>query len=195
MGLLDKIKQAAESTSESREDFFYTKPGEENMKRIRLLTEIDDGIEVVVHKSAINKQFGVPCQKQFGRKCPMCDMVENKIDDWATREYYCFPIYNKTEKKQQMLYGTAWKSFTAITPIIHDFALTEDQKSFTDRDYVVLQTGEKDKKNITVKSMQPCPLKLNIKPWTKAEMMEKIDKAYPYKINLDVEPEDDNMPF
>jgi hypothetical protein len=187
MGLLDKIKQAAQSTSENKNDFFYTKDGDK--KRIRMLCEIDDGFEVVFH-SSYQQKINVPCQKQFGRDCPYCN--NTKIDDLKDKTQFVFPVYNQGEAKQQILMGTAFKNFSAIMPLVEE---AEEEGTVTDRDYIIKHVGKTLDKTITVRGQKPAKLEQNIKPWTKAEMMEKIDKAYPLKVNIDVEVDEDGLPF
>ena len=187
MGLLDKIKEAAKSTNENMSDFFYTKDGDK--KRIRMLCEIDDGFEVSFHSSYTQK-INVPCQKQFGKNCPYCTNTD--IEDLKSKTQYAFPIYSQDESKQQVLMGTAYKNFSAIMPLIEE---AEEEGTIVDRDYIIKHVGKALDKVITVRGQKPAKMEQKIKIWTKAEMMEKIDKAYPYKVNIDVAVEEDDMPF
>lgn len=191
MGLLDKIKKSAQSTSENLGDFFYTKEGDK--KRIRMLCEIDDGFEVIFH-SSYEKKINVPCQKQFGKDCPYCGYHE--IADMKDKKQYVFTVYNQNEGKQQILMGTAWKAFSAIMPLIEEYEISE-QTTFCDRDYLIMQTGKGMSKTIAVRGQKPAEFTQKITPWTKEEIMQKIDKAYPYKVQLDIEADEDDgdMPF
>lgn len=195
MGLLDKIKQSAKTSSESKSDFFWTKDGDK--KRIRMLCEFDDGIEVV-HHSYVEFKKGrgdVPCQKHFGRECPFCNGTV--AEETIVKTYYGFPIYNQNESKQQIMLAKAWKSSSPLMPMVKEYELCE-MTTFCDRDFLIVHDGSGKEKDISVRSQDPCKMEQKITPWTKAEIMEKIDKAYPYQVQLDIETEadsDDDMPF
>jgi len=189
MGLLDKIKQAATETNSNLKDFFYTKDGDK--KRIRMLCEIDDGFEVIMH-SSYEKKINVPCQKQFGRQCPYC--TETGIEDLKNKTQYVFPIFNQSDSSQQILMAIAYKEFSPVMPLITEYTINE-QTTFCDRDYIIMHTGKGMSKTITVRGQKPCRLEQKITPWTKAEIMKKIDKAYPYKVNIDIQADEDDMPF
>jgi hypothetical protein len=192
MGLLDKIKASAQASSESKGEFFYTKDGDK--RRIRMLCEVDDGFEVIFHSSYESK-INVPCQKQFGRECAYCG--NHGIADMKEKTQYVFPVYGYDEGKQQILMGTAYKSFSAIMPLVEE---AEEEGTITDRDYVVKHVGKSLDKTISVRGQKPCKMEQKLTVWTKAEMMEKIDKAHPYKINLDIiadesDTADGDLPF
>jgi hypothetical protein len=189
MGLLNRIKEAAQATSENKADFFYTKDGDK--KRIRMLCEIDDGVEIIFH-SSYERKINVPCQKHFGRKCEYCENVQSS--DLKTKTKYAFPIYNQDEARQQIMLESAYKNFSPIMPLVEE---SEEEGTIIDRDYIVKHAGQTLSKTITVRGQKPSKMEQKLAPWTKAEIMEKIDKAYPCKVDLDIIPEkeDSELPF
>ena len=188
MGLLDKIKKSAQSASASKADIFWTRNGDK--KRIRMLCEVDDGSEIVFHYNYA-KKINVPCQTQFARSCPYCD---EPVDGVREVVKYIFPIYSQADGVQQIMIEKAWKESSPIMPLLREYELQE-KDTFMDCDYLIAHEGVGKEKSIAVRAMNPCKLEQKITPWTKAEMMEKIDKAYPYRIDLDIEVDDGDLPF
>ena len=69
--ILSRIKEESKKSGQSKGKFVYFREGEK--KRIRFLTDFEDGIEITFHDS-YEKGINVPCQEMYGKPCEYCEM-------------------------------------------------------------------------------------------------------------------------
>ena len=186
MGLLDKIKQDAKKSGQSKGSFIFFREGEK--RRIRFLCDMEDGIEVTFHdnyKAGIN----VPCQEIFGRSCQYCDEEEMR-----TRSQYAWSVwdYDNSEVKIFMF------PMNNCSPLGNIAAMYETYGTLLDRDYVISVQGKQKDKTYSVVPMDKNKFRNEkAKPFSKQAFLKLLDKAYPdeyadYSKDNDDDKDDDN---
>lgn len=172
MGLLDKIKADAQKSGSSRSKFFYVKDGDK--KRVRFLTEADDGFEVVFHDS-YEANINVPCQEIFGRDCPYCDE-----EGLRTRSQYVWYVwdYDAAEVKIFMY------PMNNCSPIGAVIAAYETYGSLLDRDFMIQRTGKQQNTQYSVMPMDKNQFKnKKAKPLSESAFLEILEQAYPDELS------------
>ena len=167
-GLLDKIKADAAKSGSNKGKFIFFKEGEK--KRIRFLTDLEDGMEVVFHDS-FEAGINVPCQEIFGRSCMYCDE-----EGLRTRTQYAWSVwdYDAAEVK---IFMFPVNNCSPVPPIS---AMYETYGTLTDRDYVISVSGKQQNKSYTVVPMDKATFKNSkAKPISKQKFLDILDKAYP----------------
>lgn len=168
MGLLDKIKADAAKSGSNKGKFIYFKEGEK--KRVRFLTDLEDGMEVVFHDS-FEAGINVPCQEIFGRNCIYCDE-----EGLRTRTQYAWSVwdYDAAEVK---IFMFPVNNCSPVPPIS---AMYETYGTLTDRDYVISVSGKQQNKSYTVVPMDKATFKNGkAKPISRQKFLDILDKAYP----------------
>ena len=146
---LSAIKSEIAKSGSSKGKFMFFKEG--TKARIRFLTDFEDGIEVEFHNS-FEQGINVPCQEQFGRNCPYCDMENIK-----TRKLYAWSVYDYESKEVKLLMFAA----NNCSPVPTLAVLYENNGTLLDRDYTIIQSGKSTNKSFTVVGENP--LKFRIK--------------------------------
>ena len=95
MGLLDKIKHDAQKSGQNKGKFIFFKEGEK--KRIRFLSDMEDGFEVVFHDN-FEAGINVPCRENFGNSCIYCEE-----DGLRTRSQYAWSVCDYEAKEVKIL--------------------------------------------------------------------------------------------
>lgn len=168
MGLIDDIKNDVKKSGSNKGKIAYFREGEK--KRIRFLTDMDNGIKVKFHDS-FAKSINVPCQEEFGRDCPYCEDEELR-----TRDQYCWSIYDYDAKEVKLLLAPV----NNCSPIPAFMAMYETYGTLTDRDYVVTVTGKQQNKTFTVVPMDKNKFRNEkAKALSNSKMLAIIDKAFP----------------
>ena len=184
MGLVDKIKQDVKKSGRNKGKFIYFREGQK--QRIRFLTDMDDGMEVVFHDS-FEAGVNVPCQELFGRDCPYCDE-----EGLRTRSQYVWSVYNyETKEVQLFMYPV-----NNCSPIPALMAMYENYGTITDRDYVISVSGKQQNKTFSVVPMDKVKFRnAKVKPFSEQAILKMLDKAYPADADEDDEDEDDEKPI
>jgi len=168
MGLLDKIKEDAKKSGQSKGKFIYFREGEK--RRIRFLSDMEDGMEIVFHDS-FQANINVPCQEIFGRSCQYCDE-----EGLRTRSQYlwCVWDYDASEVKLFMF------PMNNCSPLGNIAAMYETYGTLLDRDYVISVSGKQKDKTYSVVPMDKNKFRNEkAKPYSKTKILEMLDKAYP----------------
>ena len=176
---LSAIKSEIAKSGSSKGKFMFFKEG--TKARIRFLTDFEDGIEVEFHNS-FEDGINVPCQEQFGRDCPYCD-----IDGIKTRKLYVWSVYDYESKVVKLLMFAA----NNCSPVPTLAVLYENNGTLLDRDYTIIQSGKGTNKSFTVVGENPLKFRIKAKPMSDSAIMKAIDKAYPSDNNEDFEEEDE----
>lgn len=168
MGLLDKIKADAAKSGSNKGKFIFFKEGEK--KRIRFLTDLEDGMEVVFHDS-FEAGINVPCQEIFGKRCIYCDE-----EGLRTRTQYVWSVWDY-EAAEVKLFMFPVNNCSPVPPIT---AMFETYGTLTDRDYVISVSGKQQNKSYTVVPMDKAKFRnLKAKEISKEKFLEILNKAYP----------------
>ena len=175
---LSAIKSEIAKSGSSKGKFMFFKEG--TKARIRFLTDFEDGIEVEFHNS-FEQGINVPCQEQFGRNCPYCDMEKIK-----TRKLYAWSVYDYESKEVKLLMFAA----NNCSPVPTLAVLYENNGTLLDRDYTIIQSGKSTNKSFTVVGENPLKFRIKAKPMSDSAIMKAIDKAYPSDNNEDFEEEE-----
>lgn len=180
MGLLDKIKEDAAKAGKNKSKFFFVRDGEK--KRIRFLTDMEDGMEVSFHDN-FEAGINLPCQEIFGRDCIYCE--EEGI---RTRSQYIWSVwdYEASEVKLFMYPVNNCSPIPAIAQIYETYG------TLLDRDFVISVTGKQQNKSFGVVPMDKNKFR-NSKAKALAEKatLKLLDKAYPDE-NADYADEDED---
>lgn len=168
MGLLDKIKADAAKSGSNKGKFIYFKEGEK--KRVRFLTDLEDGFEVVFHDS-YEAGINVPCQEIFGRSCMYCDE-----EGLRTRTQYAWSVWDY-ESAEVKIFMFPVNNCSPVPPIS---AMYETYGTLLDRDYVISVSGKQQNKSYTVVPMDKATFKNGkAKAISKSKFLDILDKAYP----------------
>lgn len=168
MGLLDNIKGEVKKSGQSKGKFIYFREGEK--KRIRFLTDMEDGMEISFHDS-FEKGVNVPCQEIFGRDCPYCEDEELR-----TRNLYAWTVYDY-EAKEAKIFMQAVNNCTAIPAIM---ALYETYGTLLDRDLVITKTGKAQNTTYSVVPMDKNKFRNEkVKALSEKSILKYLDQAYP----------------
>lgn len=178
MSLLDKIKSDVKKSGGNRGKFTYFK--ENQKQRIRFLTDLDDGLEVVFHDS-FEESINVPCQELFGRNCPYCER-----DGLRTRSQYAWSVYNyDTEEVQVFMFPV-----NNCSPVPALVAMYENYGTLLDRDFVISVTGKKQNKTFSVVPMDKVKFRVpKVKAFSDEAILKMLDKAFPAD---DLDDDEDN---
>jgi hypothetical protein len=183
MGILDKIKEESKKAGQSKGKFIYFREGEK--VRIRFLTDLDEGMEIVFHDN-YEKGVNVPCQEIFGKSCPYCD-----DDKLRTRSLFAWSVYDYEAKDVKILMQ-AVNNCTAVPALM---ALYENYQTLTDRDLVVQRTGKAQNTAYSVVPMDKNKFRNEkAKPLSEKAILKYINQAYPVDSQDDDEDEEDYSP-
>ena len=168
MGLFDKIKGDIQKAGTNSGEFLYLKEGDKI--RVRFLTDMEDGLEVVFHDSyALG--VNVPCQEVFGRECKYCE-----DQDLRTRSQYVWSVYDYEAKEVKLLMAPV----NQCSPVPQIAAVYESYGTLTDRDYEIKRQGKGQNTTYTVLPLEKKVFRnKKVKPLSEQSILKIIDKAYP----------------
>ena len=176
---LSAIKSEIAKSGSSKGKFMFFK--EDTKARIRFLTEFEDGLEIEFHNN-YDQGINVPCQEQFGRDCPYCD-----LEGIRTRKLYVWSVYDYESKEVKLLMFAA----NNCSPVPTLAKLYEMKGTLLDRDYTIIQSGKGTNKSFTVIPEEKLKFRVKAKSMSDSAIMKAIDKAYPSDNNEDFEEEDE----
>lgn len=180
MGILNRIKEESKKSGQSKGKFVYFREGEK--KRIRFLTDFEDGMEIIFHDS-FEKGINVPCQEMYGKPCEYCEM-----EGLRTRSLFAWSVYDYEAKEVKILMQ-AVNNCTAIPAIM---ALYEDYGTLLDRDLVITKTGKQQNTTFAVVPQDKNTFKnAKAKPLSESAILKFLAKAYPDE-NAEDGDDDDN---
>ena len=130
MGILNRIKEETKKSGQSKGKFIYFREGEK--KRVRFLTEFDDGMEIIFHDS-FEQGVNVPCQEMYGKSCEYCE-----TEGLRTRSLFAWSVYDYDAKEVKILMQ-AVNNCTAVPALM---ALYENYGTLLDRDLVITRSGK-----------------------------------------------------
>lgn len=181
-GLLGKIKSDAKKAGSNKGKLFYVREGEK--RRIRFLSDVDDGVEVVFHDS-FEAGVNQPCQERYGRDCEYCE-----TEGIRTRSQYVWPIWDY-DAKEVKLFMFPMNNCSPLPPLV---ALHENYGTIVDRDYVLSVSGKAQNKSYSVIPMDKAKFRNEkAKPLSEKAILQIVDKAYPTDNSKDDE-DDEEMP-
>lgn len=167
-GLIDSIKNDVKKVGTNKSKFIYFREGQKI--RVRFLTDLDDGLEVVFHDS-FERGVNVPCQEIFGRDCPYCE-----DEGLRTRSQYIWSVYNYETKEVQLFMFPV----NNCSPVPALLAMQETYGTILDRDYVISVSGKQQNKTYSVVPMDKAKFRLDkVKPYSEKAILKMLDKAYP----------------
>lgn len=182
MGLLDDIKNQVKKSGTNKGKFLYFKSG--NKIRVRFLQDLEDGLKILFHDSYAKGIYS-PCQKYYDRECKYCDE-----EDIRNRDNFAWSVWDHEAKEVKILMAPV-NSFTAIPQLI---AMYETYGTLTDRDYVITKTGTGQGSSFSVVPMDKSKfVNTKAKPYTKAKLLDMIDKAFS-DVSEDEDSDDDDKP-
>ena len=168
MGLLDKIKADAQKSGQNKSKFIFFKEGEK--KRIRFLSDMEDGIEVVFHDN-FEAGINVPCQEIFGKNCMYCEE-----EGLRTRSQYAWSVWDYESKEVRIL----MYPMNNCSPLGAIAAMYENYGTLLDRDFIISVTGKQQNKTFSVVPMDKQKFRNEkAKPFSKQKFLDILDKAYP----------------
>lgn len=166
--ILARIREESKKSGQSKGKFVYFREGEK--KRIRFLTDFEDGMEITFHDS-YEKGINVPCQEMYGKSCEYCEM-----EGLRTRSLFAWSVYDYEAKEVKILMQ-AVNNCTAIPAIM---ALYEDYGTLLDRDLVITKTGKQQNTTFAVVPQDKNTFKNSkAKPLSKSAILKFLAAAYP----------------
>lgn len=179
MGILNRIKEESKKSGQSKGKFIYFREGEK--KRIRFLTDFEDGMEITFHDS-YEKGINVPCQTMYGKDCEYCEM-----EGLRTRSLFAWSVWDY-DAKEVKIFMQAVNNCTAIPAIM---ALYESYGTLLDRDLVITKTGKQQNTTFAVVPQDKNSFKnTKAKPLSETAVLKFLAKAYPDE-NAEEDEEDD----
>ncbi len=180
-GLIDSIKSDVKKAGTSKGKFIFFREGQK--QRVRFLTDMDDGMQIVFHDS-FEQGINVPCQENFDRECPYCEQ-----DGLRTRSQYVWSVYNYETKEVQLFMFPV----NNCSPIPALLAMNENYGTVCDRDYVISVSGKGTTKTYSVVPMDKVRFRNDkAKPFSEKAILKMLDKAYPSDAaDADVEDDED----
>lgn len=170
MSILGKIKKGVENSGSNMGKIVYTKDG--SKLRIRFLQEVEDGFEIKLHDH-YDRGINALCQEVLGKKCPYCETDE---EGWRHRDGYVWSVFEHDAKEVKLFVGFA-NNFSPLPSLI---GMAEAYGNWTDRDYVISQTGKQLNKQLSVVPMDKVKFKNpKAKPYTEKKLLDILSKAYP----------------
>ena len=183
MGILDRIKEESKKSGQSKGKFVYFREGEK--KRIRFLTDFEDGMEITFHDS-YEQGINVPCQEMYGKDCKYCSM-----EGLRTRSLFAWSVWDYEAKEVKILMQ-AVNNCTAIPAIM---ALYENYGTLLDRDLVITKTGKQQNTTFAVIPQDKNTFKnTKAKPLSDNAILKCLAKAYPDENAEDEEEDEDDRP-
>ena len=183
MGLLDKIKNDAAKSGQNKGKFIFFREGEK--KRIRFLSDMEEGIEVVFHDN-FEAGINVPCQEIFGRSCNYCEE-----EGLRTRSQYAWSVWDY-EAKEVKIFMFPMNNCSPLGAIA---AMYENYGTLLDRDFVISVTGKQQNKTFSVVPMDKNKFRNEkAKPLSKSAFLKILDKAFPDEHKDDFDDEEDESP-
>lgn len=164
---LSNLKKEIKNSGTSKGKFLFFKEGTE--KRIRFLTDLEEGMEIPFHDS-FKRGINIPCQEIFGRNCEYCE-----DDDLRTRNMYAWSVYDYEDKEVKILFFAV----NNCSPVPTLAAMYETYGTLVDRDYKIKQVGEKQNKTFNVVPLEERKFRGKVKPLSESAILKYIDKAYP----------------
>jgi hypothetical protein len=183
MGLVDKIKADVKKSGQNKSKFIYFREG--TKQRVRFLTDMDDGMEVIFHDS-FERGVNVPCQELFGKSCEYCE-----DESLRTRSQYVWSVYNYDTKEVQLFMFPV----NNCSPIPALMAMYENYGTLCDRDYVISVSGKQQNKTFSVVPMDKVKFRNEkAKPYSEKAVLKMLDKAFPCDSVEDDDDDEDDIP-
>ena len=180
MGILNRIKEESKKSGQSKGKFIYFREGEK--KRIRFLTDFEDGMEIVFHDS-FEQGINVPCQELYGKDCEYCSM-----EGIRTRSLFAWSVWDYDAKEVKILMQ-AVNNCTALPAIM---ALYEDYGTLLDRDLVITKTGKQQNTTYAVVPQDKNTFRnTKAKPLSESAILKNLNKAYPDENAVDDDDDED----
>lgn len=177
---LSHIKEEIKKSGTSKGKFLFFK--EDTKVRIRFLTEMEEGLEILFHDS-FQLGINVPCQKEFDRECEYC---EN--EDLRTRKMYIWSVYDYESKEVKLLMAAV----NNCSPVPALASLYESYGTITDRDYEIKRIGKGQNTTYSVVPLEKKRFRNEkIKALSEQTILKYIDKAYPADNSEDLEEEEE----
>lgn len=179
MGILNRIKEETKKSGQSKGKFMYFREGEK--KRVRFLTEFDDGIEVLFHDS-FEQGINVPCQEMYGKDCEYCEM-----EGLRTRSLFAWSVYDYDAKEVKILMQ-AVNNCTAVPALM---ALYENYGTLLDRDLIITRSGKQQSTTYAVIPQDKNKFRNEkAKAMSEDRILKYLAQAYPDENASDDEDED-----
>lgn len=181
---LSDLKEEIKKSGSNKGKFLYFREGEK--VRVRFLTDLEDGTEVLWHDS-YKEKINVPCQETFGRECKYCDE-----EDLRTRKMYIWSVYDYGSKEVKLLMAAV----NQCSPVPALVAEYEERGSLLDRDYIIKQIGSGQGKSFSVIGMDKKKFRnTKAKPLSESAILKYVDKAYPdTEADYDEDEEEEERP-
>jgi hypothetical protein len=138
--------------------------------RIRFLQELDSGYKIKFHDS-FESGINVPCQELYDREC-----VHHDDEALSHRDNFAWSVWDHDLKEVRILLARV-NSCSPIPPLVGCY---EVYGTIQDRDYVITKNGTGMTTTYSVVPMDKSKFTNDkAKAFSKAKLMDIIDKAYP----------------
>lgn len=173
MGILDKIKADAAASGSNRSKIMYFPSG--TKKRVRFLSEIEDGTEVKLH-TRWEPALKVVCREHFNKPCEFCEEAEED-DTIKTRSFYAFSIWDYDDEKVKIFFYAV----NRCSPLPGLVSFYETYGTICDRDYVITKQGKGFDQTWSIVPMDKVKFRnTKAKPYSDKAIFKILTQAFPY---------------
>lgn len=165
--LIKEMKERIAKSGSSKKEIIYFTP--DSVKRIRFLTDLNDGIMIQFHSDFENHIFEVCHDQEDHENCPLCR------DEVPIIEQYAWSVWDYDSNAVRIMCIKA----TGISPVPALIELYEEYGTLTDRDLKIKKIGKGTGGSFAVTPLDKSRFRNgNAKPFTEKQIREIFDKAY-----------------
>ncbi len=164
--LVQLMKQKIAQSGGSRSKVMYFKA--DTVKRIRFLQELDTGEEFVFHSDFNNKIYELCKDPEDHEDCPLCQQGVN------LKSEYCWSVWDY-DSNEVRIFKSRVTSQSAAPALI---SMYDEFGTIMDRDYKIKKVGAGQSSSFTVLPLEKEKFRIKVKPFSRAEMLDILTKAY-----------------
>lgn len=180
---LDSIKSEIKKSGASKGKFLFIR--EDSKVRVRFLTDFEDGFEIKFHDS-FQMGINVPCQEEYGRDCPYCEM-----DGLRTRPQYIWSVYDYESKEVKLLMAAV----NNCSPVPTLASLYDSYGTLLDRDLEIKRIGKQQNTTYSIVPLDKMKFRNEkAKPYSAQAILKFLDKAYPVDVDIEEDEEEEVKP-
>lgn len=177
--LIKEMKERIAKSGSSKKEIMYFTP--DSVKRIRFLTDLNDGIMIQFHSDFENHIFEVCHDQEDHENCKLCQ------EEVPIIEQYAWSVWDYDSNAVRILCIKA----TGISPVPALIELYEEYGTLTDRDLKIKKIGKGTGGSYAVTPLDKSRFRNGkAKPFTEKQIREIFDKAYS-SVDTDDDEEDE----
>ena len=165
--LIKEMKERIAKSGSSKKEIMYFMP--DTVKRIRFLTDLNDGVMIEFHSDFENHIFEVCHDQENHESCKLCQ------EEVPIIEQYAWSVWDYDSNAVRILCIKA----TGISPIPALIELYEEYGTLLDRDLKIKKIGKGQGSSYAVTPLDKSRFRNgSAKPFTEKQIRDIFDKAY-----------------